>query len=157
MELINKGVDVLAQHQDSTACQLAAQDSGILAIGYNTSTPDAAPRAYLTAALFNWAEFYTDNVQSIIDGTWEPASYWEGLEAGWVAIDDLTDLCPEGAQAAVDEAEAAIISGELKLFSGEVKDQDGNVRATDMTDSEIYNMTWFVEGVIGTIPEASAS
>ncbi len=153
VELLGKGVDVLAQHQDSTACQLAAQEAGALCIGYNTSTPDAAPKAYLTAALFNWAKFYTDNVQSIIDGTWKPASYWEGLKAGWVDIDKLTDLCPEGAQAKVDEAKQAIIDGSLVLFSGEVKDQNGEVKATDMTNDAIYNMTWFVEGVIGTIPQ----
>lgn len=151
LELLNKGVDVMAQHQDSTACQLAAEEKGVLAIGYNTPTPDAAPNAYMTAALFNWAKFYTDNVQSIVDGTWTNSSYWKGLADGWVDIDTLTALCPEGAQAKVDEAKQAIISGDLVLFSGDVKDQNGEVKATNMTDEEIYNMNWFVEGVIGTI------
>lgn len=92
IELLNKGVDVLAQHQDSTACQIAAQEYGKYCIGYNMSTPNVAPKSYLTAAMFNWAKFYTDNVQSIIDGTWKAESYWEGLKAGWVDIDKLSAL-----------------------------------------------------------------
>ncbi|MGI6498324.1 MAG: BMP family ABC transporter substrate-binding protein [Oscillospiraceae bacterium] len=153
VELLGKGVDVLAQHQDSTACQLAAQEAGALCIGYNTPTPDAAPKAYLTAALFNWAKFYTDNVQSIMDGTWQPASYWEGLKAGWVDIDELSALCPAEAQEKVDAAKQAMIDGSLVLFSGDVKDQSGEVKETDMSDEAIYNMTWFIEGVVGAIPQ----
>lgn len=153
IELLNKGVDVMAQHQDSTACQVAAQEYNAKCIGYNMATPDAAPKAYLTAAVFNWAKFYTDNVQSIIDGNWKPEAYWKGLKDGWVDIAPLSALCPAGAQAAVDKAKQEIIDGKLVLFSGDVKDQSGAVKATDMTDEEIYNMTWFVEGVIGTIPQ----
>ncbi|MBQ2698221.1 MAG: BMP family ABC transporter substrate-binding protein, partial [Clostridia bacterium] len=97
---------------------------------------------------------YTDNVQSVLDGTWTNASYWEGLAAGWVDLDTLSALAPEGAQEAVDAARKAIESGELKLFSGDVYGQDGTVKATDMTDDEIYNMDWFVQGVVGTLPTA---
>ena len=154
IELLNRGVDVMAQHQDSTACQVAAQEAGALCIGYNTPTPDAAPEAYLTAPIFHWEKFYTDNVQSVLDGTWTNGSYWEGLAAGWVDLDTLSALAPEGAQEAVDAARKAIESGELKLFSGDVYGQDGTVKATDMTDDEIYNMEWFVQGVVGTLPTA---
>ncbi|SMC55132.1 BMP family ABC transporter substrate-binding protein [Papillibacter cinnamivorans] len=156
IELLNKGCDVMAQHQDSTATQIAAQEKGAFAVGYNTSTPDAAPNAYLTAPLFHWEKFYVDDVQKIIDGTWTSRAYWEGLSAGMVSLDDLTANCAEGTADAVAAAQAKIESGELEPFTGPLYDQDGNVKVaegTTMTDDEIWNMSWFVKGVIGTIPE----
>ncbi len=151
IELLNKGCDIIAQHHDATTPQLAAQDAGAFCVGYNVATPDVAPKAYLTSAMFNWSKFYVDNVHSIIDGTWGPHTYWEGLDAGWVAIDELSDLCPEGAQAKVDEVQKAIIDGSFNIFGGEIKNQKGEVQATDMTDEEVWNMEWFVEGVIANL------
>lgn len=152
IELLDKGCDVIEQHQDSPAPQLAAQEKGKFAIGYNTPTPDAAPKAYLTAPLFHWDKFYVDCVNRVVDGTWKPEAYWEGLASGWVGLDELSDLCAEGTAEKVEAAKAGIIDGSLVLFSGEIKDQTGAVKHPNgMTNEEIYNMNWFIEGVIGTI------
>lgn len=156
IELLNKGVDVVAQHQDTTAPQIAAQEKGAFAIGYNSSTPDAAPNAYLTAPLFHWEKFYVDDVKKIIEGTWESRSYWEGISEGMVSLDELTANCAEGTKEAVDKAQSAIADGSLDVFAGPIKDQNGEVKiaeGTSMTDEEIWNMSWFVEGVVGTIPQ----
>ncbi len=153
--VLDKGVDVVAQHQDTTAPQIAAQERGAFAIGYNSPTADAAPDAYLTAPLFHWEKFYVDDVQKILDGTWASRSYWEGLGAGMVSLDTLTGNCAEGTEEAVQEATDKIISGELHPFAGPIYDQNGEERVpegTTMTDDEIWNMDWFVQGVIGTIP-----
>ena len=56
-ELINSGCDVIAQHCDSTAPQVAAQEAGVKAIGYNSPTADKTEGTYLTAPLFNWDVF----------------------------------------------------------------------------------------------------
>lgn len=151
VELLNKGCDVIAQHHDSTTVQLAAQEAGAYCVGYNVATPDVAPEAYMTAAIFNWANFYTQNVQAIIDGTWKGEAYWEGMDKGWVDIDALTALAPEGAAEKVEEVKAQIIDGTFDPFQGEVKDQNGEVKATDMTPDEIWNMEWLVEGVVGSL------
>ena len=98
--------------------------------------------------------FYKQDVQSIIDGTWQPKSYWEGLKAGMVSLDTLTDNCVAGTKEAVDEATKKIESGELVIFSGELKDNTGAVRVEagkSMTDAELQSFDWFVEGVIGKI------
>lgn len=151
-ELLNKGVDVIAQHQDTTAAQIAAQEKGAFAIGYNSPTADAAPKAYLTAPLFNWKTFYVDDVQKIIDGTWASRSYWEGFSADMVKLDDLTANCAEGTKEAIEAAKTKIVSGELEPFTGPLSNQTDEVKVaegTKMTDDEIWNMDWFVKGVIG--------
>lgn len=150
--LLNSGCDVLAQHQDSTAAQVAAQEAGAFAIGYNSSTPNAAPKAYLTAPLFHWDVFYTSDVQSIIDGTWSARNVWDGMSTGIVSLDKLSDLCAPGTQEKVDEAKAKILDGSLVIFSGPIKDNTGALKVKEgekMSDTDIWNMDWFVEGVVG--------
>lgn len=154
IELLNKDCDVIAQHQDTTAPQIAAQERGVYAIGYNSPTATAAPQAYLTAPLFHWEVFVKEDIQTIIDGTWESRAYWEGLSNGMVSLDELTANCEEGTAEAITEATEKIISGELNPFAGPINDQNGEVKVpegTTLTDEEIWNMNWFVEGVIGTI------
>jgi len=160
LELINGGCDVMAQHCDSTAPQKAAQEMGVLAIGYNASTQMEAPNAYLTAPLFNWEVFYKQDIEKIMNGKWKGETYWTGLSTGMVSLDKLTDLCAPGTQEAVDAAKEKIISGELVIFSGkngEIKDNKGNVVVKadqTLTDAELTSMNWLVEGVKGSIPEA---
>lgn len=156
LELLNKGCDVIEQHQDSTAAQIAAQEKGAFCIGYNVSSPNAAPKAYLTAPIFHWDVFYIEDVNSILNGTWKSQAYWKGLENGMVTLDTLTPLCAPGTQEAVDAAKAKIIDGSNKIFTGPIADQDGNVKiaaGTTMSDSDIWNMNWLVKGVIGNVPK----
>jgi basic membrane protein A len=156
LELLNKGCDVMAQHQDSTATQIAAQEKGAFAVGYNTPTGNAAPKAYLTAPLFNWKTFYVDDVQKILDGSWTSRAYWEGLDKGMVGLDALTANCAAGTAEKVDAAKAKLADGSLNVFTGPIADQGGTEKVAagkTMTDDEVWNMNWFVKGVIGKIPQ----
>jgi hypothetical protein len=51
-------VSLLSQHHDSPATQFAAQDAGRLAIGYGSDMSVSSPKASLTAAVWNWTEYY---------------------------------------------------------------------------------------------------
>ena len=154
LELLNKGCDVMAQHVDTTAAQIAAQEKGVFAIGSNYDSHEAAPQAFLTAPVWNWAAYYIPQVKAVMDGTWASSNYWGHMSEGIVDLAPLSDLCAEGTQEAVDAAKAAILSGENKIFVGPIKDNAGNEKvAADMlmTDEELLSFDWFVEGVIGSI------
>jgi basic membrane protein A len=154
IELLSKGCDIIAQHQDTTAPQIAAQERGAFAVGYNTPTPNAAPAAYLTAPLFHWDVFYVDDVKLVLDGNWHSRAYWEGLSNGTVSLDTLTAINDPRAEAAISDATAKIISGDLAPFTGPLADQSGEIRipaGAKMTDDEIWNMSWFIKGVIGIV------
>jgi len=113
-------------------------------------------KAYLTAPLFHWEVFYKDDVDAILNGTWTSRAYWEGLSSGMVSLDTLTSLCAPGTQEAVDKVQSKIADGSFKIFAGPIADQSGAVKVaegTTMSDDEIWNMGWFVNGVIGTIPQ----
>lgn len=152
-ELLNRGCDVIAQHCDTTGPQVAAQEKGAFAVGYNSPSKDAAPKAYLTAPLFNWGEYYISDVQSILDGNRKSGLWWEGMASGAVELDALSDNCAPGTAEKVEEAKQKIISGDFFVFQGPIKDNEGKERVKAgerMSDKDMYlNFDWFVEGVIG--------
>ncbi|MCM8711803.1 BMP family ABC transporter substrate-binding protein [Clostridium sp. SYSU_GA19001] len=155
LALIDSGADVIAQHQDTAGPQQAAEAKGVFSIGYNTDMSKTAPKANLTSAVWNWGPYYVKQVKAIMDGTWKSEKYWGSYADGVVDQAPLTSLVPEEAKNAVEKAKADIKDGKLKIFTGEIKDQKGNVKVekgNTLSDDEVWNMNWFVEGVDGTIP-----
>ncbi|MEJ7902074.1 MAG: BMP family ABC transporter substrate-binding protein, partial [Thermomicrobiales bacterium] len=57
--LIDLGVDVIAQHQDTTGPQQVAEAAGKYSVGYNVDMSEQAPDAVLTSAVWNWGSYYT--------------------------------------------------------------------------------------------------
>ena len=152
--LLDVGADVIAQHQDSPGPQEAAQDKGVYSIGYNTDMSMFAPKAHLTAPIWNWAPFYTRTVEQVRNGTWKSASVWWGMKEGMVDLAPFGPMVPEAVRQKVNAKKAAIIDGSTTLFTGPVKDQKGNIQVPDgkvATDEELLNMKYFVEGVSGTL------
>ena len=152
--LLDAGCDVLAQHQDTTATQQAAEERGVWAIGYDLDTRNSTPKAYLTAPVWNWGKFYAAEVQRILDGKWKQENYYGNMKDGLVDLAPLTDNVAPGTQEAVDKVKAQIIDGSFYVFQGPIKDQTGAVRVPEgksMTFDEIMSVDWFVQGVEGKI------
>jgi len=152
--LLDEGCDVIAQHQDTSGPQVAAEERGAFSIGYNSDMSATAPKAYMTAPVWNWGPYYVKQVQAVMDGTWKSESYWGSMADGIVELAPLTENAPEGAQAAVDTATAAIDSGDLVVFAGPIKDQSGEIKVpkgTTVSDGDLLAMKWFVQGVEGEI------
>jgi basic membrane protein A len=151
--LLAVGADVIAQHQDSPAPQEAAQEKGVFSVGYNSDMASFAPKAHLTAPIWNWGPFYVDTVKKVRQGTWKSEAAWPGLEQGIVGLAPFGPMVPDSVQEQVMREKEAIEAGKLKIFQGPIKDQKGQLRIPDgktAQDSELLGMTWFVEGVIGT-------
>jgi len=154
LSLLAKGCDVLAQHQDSAAAQTAAQDNNAFAVGYDLASPDAAPKAYLTAPIWNWGTYYVAEINSIKAGTWKSDSYWGGMKEGIVDLAALSTNCADGTQAKVDAAKAKILDGSLEnVFAGPIYAQDGTLKVpagSSLSATDQMAMDWFVKGVIGS-------
>ncbi|MEE4165180.1 MAG: BMP family ABC transporter substrate-binding protein [Desulfocapsaceae bacterium] len=151
--LLDVGADVIAQHQDSPGPQEAAEEKGVYSVGYNSDMSKFAPKAHLTAPVFNWAPIYTRAVKQVQAGEWQPESIWAGLKEGVVDLAPMADMVPQDIQDKVMAKRAAIIAGE-KVFVGPINDQAGNEKVAGgqaMTDGDMLGMTWFVQGVVGTI------
>jgi basic membrane protein A len=154
LELANTGADVVIAYLDTMSAQIAAAEKGAFVIGCSSSGAEVLPEAYLTAPIFDWARYYTADVEKIANGTWKPEFQFLGMETGVVDIDSLTGNNAPGAVEAVKTAKDALMDGSLNVFAGEIKDNSGNVRVKaggTLTDEDILTLDWFVDGVIGSV------
>ena len=154
--LLDAGADVIATGADSAAPLQAAEARGALAIGYDSDSRELAPRAFLTAPLWDWTVIYRDVVQKVRDGSWKSGDSWGGLETGVVLLAPMTDLVPAEVKAVVEKRKGEIERGERKVFAGPLSKQDGSeavAGGSAPSDQELLSMSYFVAGVEGTIPE----
>ncbi len=151
--LLDVGADVITQHQDSPGPQEAAEEKGVYSIGYNSDMSSFAPKAQLTAAIWNWIPYYEKVVKSVENGTWKSSSDWPGIGEGIVGLAPFGKMVPQALRDEVAAAKADIIAGKIKVFAGPIDDQKGAVKIAAgavATDKQLLGMTWFVKGVVGT-------
>ena len=141
-ELIESyGCGVISQHCDSAQPQIAAENAGVFGCGYNSDMTADAPKAHLTAAIWNWDVYYGTAIKAAMEcgeaskfvETMGTPAYYGGLAEGFVDVSPLTENCAAGTDKAVAAVKDLIISGEWDVFSG-VKltvDAEGNITKTD--------------------------
>jgi Uncharacterized ABC-type transport system, periplasmic component/surface lipoprotein len=155
VSLLDTGVDVLANYQDSPAGIQAAAERGVYSIGNDSDMNKYAPDYYISNTVYNWFSYYDRNVQSIIDGTWKSESYWGNLKEGLVDMAPLGKSVPQDVKDLVGQLKQEMIDGKIDVFGGPLIDQGGKEvkpSGQSLSDDEILNMNWFVKGVKGTIP-----
>lgn len=152
--LLANGCDVLAQHCDTTGPQVAAEEKGAFAIGYNADSYQAAPKAFMTAPIWNHGVYYINTVQAIMDGTWKPESYYGNMADGYIDLLPLTENAPPGALEKIEEVKAQIKSGSFNVFAGPIKNQAGEIVIAEGEKpdrAKIWETNFLVEGVEGSI------
>lgn len=154
--LIENGADVVLQHTDSTAPQAAAAEvEGVITFGQASDMSDYAPLPRVSSIIDNWAPYYIDRVQAVIDGTWDSTDTWDGIAPGMVGIGEITDAVPAEIKAEALAMKEAIASGAYHPFTGPLNKQDGSVWLADgetASDGDLLGMDFYVEGLTGTIP-----
>jgi len=150
--LLDEGCDLLAQHQDTTEPQKAAQERGKLSIGYDSDMGKFVGDTVLVSPMWNWGLYYTDTIGQAMAGTWKSHSYWGGLKDGVVQLSSFSPKVGADVKALVEAERAKIESGAWDVFWGPVKAQDGSLMVPaggKMSDGDMLNMGKFVEGVLG--------
>ena len=117
---------VISQHCDSAQPQIAAENAGVFGCGYNSDMTPDAPKAHLTAAIWNWNVYYRTAMEAamacgtadkFVETMGTPA-YYGGLKEGFVDVSPLSANCTAGTQEIIDEVKALMVSGEWDVFSG---------------------------------------
>ncbi len=149
--LLAMDCDVIGQHCDTTAPQLAAEAKGVWGCGYNSDMTKDAPKAHLTAPIWHWGVYYTQAAKAAMEGKWTNEDYFGGMDDGLVDISPLSENCAEGTKEAIDTARAKIVDGSNKIFAGELFDNRGNQVCKEgevISDEDITgNMTWYYRNV----------
>jgi basic membrane protein A len=156
--LLDGGAEVIGQHQDTPGPQQAAEAAGKYGVGYNSDMSASAPNANLTNPVWNWGVYYTLAATQIQDGSWVGGNqYWGSWKDGVVDLSPIADFVPAETVTAAEAEIAKFKSGEKgvsTIFTGPLLDQEGAEKVpagTTMTDEEILNMDWFVQGVQGDL------
>ena len=151
--LLDAGVDVLGQHQDTTAAGVAAEAKGAKWVGYNSDVKEAAPAAWLTAPTWNWGPYYTKTTKAVADGACPTDEYYGTMADGMVTLASFGESVDADTQASITAKGDEIIAGTFAPFTGPISDQDGKeVIASGVKAElgELLSMSYFVKGVIGS-------
>jgi basic membrane protein A len=161
LALIDKGVDVLTQHQDCTRTILGvAEQAGISSVGYHQDGSEEAPRGYLVGAVWSWSDLLVDIVRTIRSGGFESSPYNGDFRGGYATADnpfvlsEMSRLVTRETRERVRAAERKLRSG-WSPFTGPLVDSTGRERVSQgrtPTRSEIDEMDYLVQGVIGAVP-----
>ncbi|MEX1177069.1 MAG: BMP family ABC transporter substrate-binding protein [Nitriliruptor sp.] len=151
--LLDAGVDAIGMHQDTPATGQAAAEAGAYWTGYHSDRSEEVPEAWLTATVWDWAPFYIETVQEVMDGTWEAESYYGSMADGMVNLAPFGESVPEDIKSEIETRQQEIIDGEFEPFTGPINDQDGNeilAEGETMSLEELLSIDFLVEGVIGS-------
>lgn len=154
--LIEQGADIIMQHTDSPAAMSIAEEKGIYAFGQASDMKQFGPNARLSSIIDNWAPYYIDRVQAVLDETWTSTDTWDGIQPGMVKIGDFSDNMPADVKASANKLKAELASGERHAFTGPINKQDGSpwLKAGETADDgTLVGMNFYVEGVDGDLPK----
>lgn len=148
--LIDNGADVLFGIMDEPGYLQVAEQRGAKAIMLNTDTRKYGPEAYVSSVLFDFRQFYVDQVRARIEGTWAPGQFLLPFGSG-TDRDVWGKTVPADAASAADAAREKILGG-WSPFVGEIKNNEGEIMVAEgntMSETDIYNWKWAIDGVSG--------
>ena len=152
--LISQGADFVANHTDSPAVVQAAEEKGVLSVGYNSDMAKYGPKTCMTSVVITWNAYYIAAARMVIDGKFKSADTWGGVKDGMIGMAPFNSAVPAAVQAEVKAKAAAIAAGTLKPFAGPLKDQAGKAKlaaGASLSDKAIGEMNWFAAGVQGKL------
>lgn len=152
--LIDQGADVISQHTDSPAAMQAAEGRDVMAFGQASDMIKFGPDSQLTAIVDDWAPYYIERVQAVLDGTWTSTDTWGGMKDGEVVMAPYTNM-PDEVKKMAETTQAAITSGALNPFKGPIFKQDGTLMVKEgevLADKDILSMNWYVKGIDDKVP-----
>jgi basic membrane lipoprotein Med (substrate-binding protein (PBP1-ABC) superfamily) len=149
------GVDVLGQNVDSDATGVYAEKHGIPWVGYDSNAQKSAPKQWLTAAVYNWGDYYVRRVRAAMNGTWKSGFYYGSIKDGFTNLAPFGSKVSAKTRAAIKAKKAAIVAGKFNVFQGPLYDQKGKLMVPKGKHlkvlPDLYSMQWLVKGVIGSV------
>lgn len=144
-------IDILTVHTDVLSPYKIAEKHNIGIIGYNFDNSSLYPRNFMTAALWDWEQFYTPRILEVIQGKYTSKNYWLGIESGIITLAPFTSRVHPETKIRVTKEWQNLLSGYHDVFYGKIVDNTGTTRidsGESMTDHDMLeNFNWFVQGV----------
>ena len=154
--LVDQGADVITCHVDGPKVVVeTAAGRGSYVCGYHANQSSLAPDHYLTGAEWDWANVYTNMVQTVQSGGTIGNFVRGGLAEGFIKMSPLGPAVSDAARAQFEATKAEIEAGDYAVIVGPLNDNEGNQIAGAgesyvESDVALESMDYLVEGVIGS-------
>jgi basic membrane protein A and related proteins len=148
--LIDGGVDFVFSVMDEPAFLQVCEERGVWGASWNTDIREFGPTAYVNTYQLEWGDFYTEQAQAVLDGTWTSQDEVRLLP---ISLGDWGDNVSQEVQDAVAAADEALGDAPTPYIGPLVDDQGNEVVADGktLTPSEAYAIDWGLEGVSGVV------
>lgn len=153
--LIGQKADVITHHTNSTAVAATCEEAKVPVISYNSAMHKAAPTMLQAGVVHRWEEYYTNEIQSVLDGKWDNTPVWGGANVHMIELADMTKNAPKDVADKIVKTYQSLEKGEFHPFTGPVVSNEGKEMipaGKTATDAELQNMMYFVEGVASKVP-----
>jgi len=153
--LLGQGADILTQHTNTAAVASAAEAAGKMVIPYNSNMKSVAPNAQIAAIVINWGPYYEKKLKQVIDGKWDTTPLWGHMKDGYISLEGVTEKVPADAVKKMEEVKDKMFKGEFEPFTGPIITNEGKEVAKAgqvLTDQQLSTMNYYVQGVIGKVP-----
>lgn len=118
----------------------------------------------LATPVWNWGKFYEKMVRDIQAGSWtkgaevksiQAVNYWWGISSDIIDL-ILSQKLPRGISTLVDVMREEIHTERFHAFQDEITLQDGTVvgeMGSWLSPEQVITMDWYVENVVGKLPQ----
>jgi basic membrane lipoprotein Med (substrate-binding protein (PBP1-ABC) superfamily) len=156
LALVEQGVDILGQHQDTPTTQYVAEEKGLLSTGYHRDMREYTPNTTMCSSVWVWERYLEPTFEKIIAGTWAPSEWgaFPGIKDGGTEVICCSDMVPQEVTDKVMAARDKIVSGELQIFAGPLEKQDGTMAVAageTVDDAGLWGMNYLVKGIVGQV------
>ncbi|MGN1149228.1 MAG: BMP family ABC transporter substrate-binding protein [Sutterella sp.] len=153
--LIGQGADVISHHTNSTAVASTCEEAKVPVISYHSAMHKAAPKMLKAGVVHRWEEYYSSEIQAVLDGKWNNTPVWGGANVHMIELADMTADAPKAVADDIKAVYAKMEKGEFNPFTGPVVSNEGKemiAKGKVASDADLQSMMYYVDGVASKVP-----
>ena len=153
--LIGQGADVITHHTNSTAVASTCEEAKVPVISYHSAMHKAAPTMLKAGVVHRWEEYYSSEIQAVLDGKWNNTPVWGGANVHMIELADMAADAPKAVADDIKAVYAKMEKGEFNPFTGPIVSNEGKemiAKGKVASDADLQSMMYYVEGVASKVP-----
>lgn len=153
--LIGQGADVITHHTNSTAVASTCEEAKVPVISYHSAMHKAAPKMLKAGVVHRWEEYYSSEIQAVLDGKWNNTPVWGGANVHMIELADMAADAPKAVADDIKAVYAKMEKGEFNPFTGPIVSNEGKemiAKGKVASDADLQSMMYYVEGVASKVP-----
>ena len=153
--LIGQGADAITHHTNSTAVASTCEEAKVPVISYHSAMHKAAPKMLKAGVVHRWEEYYSSEIQAVLDGKWNNTPVWGGANVHMIELADMAADAPKAVADDIKAVYAKMEKGEFNPFTGPIVSNEGKemiAKGKVASDADLQSMMYYVEGVASKVP-----